>query len=369
MKRREFFERLRRGALTRRDFHKGLAAAGLASVTLPLVSRPALAADLTVFTWEGYNDPQFYGAYLAEHGADPEFGIFGEEEEAFQKLRAGYKADTAHPCTQSVRRWKDAGLLKPIDTSRIEQWDRIFPSFLKLRGVNMDGDFYLMPWDWGNESIAYRPDLVDIQEESYALFLDERYKGRLATFDSVDTMAYLGGLLSGAKNPYDMTEEEMQKAADVFRKIHQNLRFYWTDAGQLAQALASGEIVAGTAWNETPATLRSEGVEVKYMRPKEGIMTWVCGVCLLKDGPGKEDLAYDFLNAMLDPQTGANLITNYNYGHSNRDSLKLVDAELLDELGFADAESFLESGNFVDEMPAETREKLIGMFDEIKAGF
>ena len=369
MERIEFVEGLRSGRLSRRDFHKGLAAAGLVAVTLPLLSRRAAAADLTVFTWEGYNLPMFYEAYLAQHGADPEFAIFGEEEEAFQKLRAGFRADLAHPCTQSVRRWKDAGLVKPIDTARIEQWERIFPRFLDIRGVGIDGDFYMMPWDWGNESILYRTDLVDISEESYALFLDERYKGRFATFDSVDTMAYLGGLIAGASDPYNMADAEIEKAAEIFRKMHANMRFYWTTVDQVYQALAAGEVVAATAWNESVWALKDEGVPVKFMNPKEGIMTWVCGLVLLNEGPGNEDLAYDYLNALLSPETGASLISEYGYGHSNRDSLGLVDAETLDKIGITDAEAFLAEGHFVDEMPAETREKLIALFDEIKAGF
>ena len=63
------------------------------------------------------------------------FAFFGDEEEAFQKLRTGFKADVAHPCSQSVVKWRDAGLLKPLDTSRIPEWDNILPGIKATRVI------------------------------------------------------------------------------------------------------------------------------------------------------------------------------------------------------------------------------------------
>ena len=56
--------------------------------------------DLVVFDWAGYEDPEFYTSYNEAHGDAPTFSFFGDEEEAFQKLRSGFQADAAHPCAQ-----------------------------------------------------------------------------------------------------------------------------------------------------------------------------------------------------------------------------------------------------------------------------
>src|SRR3546814_6965581 len=70
---------------------------------LALTAAPAVAADpdLTVFDWAGYEDPAFHQDYLEKHSDSPSFAYFGDEEEAFQKLRAGFRADLGHPCSQS----------------------------------------------------------------------------------------------------------------------------------------------------------------------------------------------------------------------------------------------------------------------------
>jgi spermidine/putrescine-binding protein len=357
------------GRLSRRELMAGMAAAGVASTVLPVWHRPAAAAtDLTVFTWAEYDNPDFHQAFVEKYGGSPEFTLFGEEEEALQKLRAGFTPDVAHPCTSNVRRWKDAGVLKPLDPSRIEHWDDIYPSFKTIKGVMIDGEAYHMPWDWGNDTILYRTDLVDIEEESYAILLDERYKGKMAIFDSAETFTGIAGALAGVKDLFDQTDEEMKLTGDIMKKIHPNLRFYWTDTTQVEQALAAGELVAATAWNESVVNLKEQGLAVKYMNPKEGIFTWVCGLALVANGPGSEDQAYDYLNAMLAPETGQALIEEFGYGHANMKTLQLVDQARLEELGIANAPEMLAKTNFFDEMRPEMRERMNDLFEAIKAG-
>ena len=62
----------------------------------------AADSDLIVFDWGGYEDPGFFGAYVEKYGDSPTYSFFSDEEEAFQKVRAGFRADLGHPCSQSV---------------------------------------------------------------------------------------------------------------------------------------------------------------------------------------------------------------------------------------------------------------------------
>ena len=95
---------------------------------------PAQAADseLIVFDWGGYEDPNFFPDYIEKHGSEPTYSFFTDEEEAFQKMRAGFRADLGHPCSQSVVKWREAGLLEPIDTSRLSRWDEVITEFKTL---------------------------------------------------------------------------------------------------------------------------------------------------------------------------------------------------------------------------------------------
>jgi len=368
---REFARALKEGRIDRRTALRQLAAAGIGTAVMPLVAgRAAAAPNLIYYTWSGYDNPDFHKAFVEKFGGTPEYAIFEDEEEALQRIRAGYHADVAHPCTSNVVRWYDAGILKPIDVSRLKWWPDIYPGFKKVHGVEIDGQTFHVPWEWGNTSIAYRPDLVDIKEESYSLLLDDRYKGKISVFDNSEEVPVIAALIAGIKNPFDMTDDDLVKVRDIMKRMNENMRFYWSDATQMQQGLASGEIVATTSWNDTVKTMTDQGVPIKFMNPKEGMLTWVCGMVLLKDGPGDEDQAYEFMDAMLSPESGKTLMENYYYGHSNRETLKIVDPQLVKDLGLDHAEERIAdpSTHFFEPMPNELREKLSAMLEEVKSG-
>ena len=118
----------------------------LATTAATLVTGAAIAADdgLIVFDWSGFEDEGFFQKYIAKHGDSPTYSFFGEEEEAFQKLRAGFRADVSHPCSQSVSKWLEAGLLEPLDTSRIDLWDDVNTEMKEA--FKFDGAYYLRRW-------------------------------------------------------------------------------------------------------------------------------------------------------------------------------------------------------------------------------
>lgn len=367
----DFATALRDRRIDRRQTLRVLASAGIGTALLPLRARPARATpNLIYYTWSGYDLPDFHQAYVEKYGGTPEYAIFGDEEEALQRMRSGFRADVAHPCTSNVVRWYDAGILKPVDVGRLQHWPDVYPGFKKLKGVEIDGQTFHVPWEWGNTSIAYRPDLVDITEGSYSLLLVPRYKGRMSVFDNSEEVPVMAALIAGIKNPFDMNDAELVQVREIMMRMNENMRFYWADATQMEQALASGEIVATTAWNDAVKTMTDQGVPVKFMNPKEGILTWVCGMVLLKDAPGDEDQAYDFLDAMLAPETGKALMENYYYGHSNRRTLAIADPQLVKDLDLGDAETRIAdpSTHFFEPMPNALREKLNAMLEEVKSG-
>lgn len=355
---------------SRRRFLKQLASMGVAATVLPVMPRPAsAAANLNVFSWAGYEYPEFYPQYLEKHGAEPDFSFYADEEEAFQKVRAGYRPDISLPCSSLMRRWRDAGLVSPLDTSRIEHWDDIYPQFLSISGVQLDGEYYLMPWDWGFSSVIYRTDLVQPKEQSYSLLLDERYAGRIALYNSVDAMAAVAGGLAGVDDPMVMNDDEIARTRVVMEQLHERTLFYWSDITEIYQALATGEVVAAWAWSEALPAMREDDIPVAFIQPKEGLWTYICGLCLHNVAAEKEQAAYDFLSAMLSTESGLVLMDYYSYGHANRKSIDLLEPEARAAFPIQDPVGFFADSNYYNEIPPATRAKLVAIFNEVKAGF
>mgnify|MGYP005851690425 CR=1 FL=1 len=99
-----------------------------------------------------------------------------------------------------------------------------------------------------------------------------------------------------------MTDAQFAQASDFLRKVHENMRMYWTGNTELSQAMASGEVDIARAWNETVTTLKADGADAAINKgTEEELSTWVCGYTRLASGKSDEDLVCDYLNAVSDP--------------------------------------------------------------------
>lgn len=361
--------RARAGGLGRRDFNRLLGGLGLGAAALALPGRRALARpNLTVFEWAGYDIPELIPEFVEKHG-EPTWSIFAEEEEAYQKLRAGFRVDLSHPCTISVARWRDAGLIKPIDTSRIPRWNVIPQAMLEIPGVVYEGQYWMMPWDWGNSTIVYRHDLIESPVNSYRLLLDPALRGRISVFDSADEAFAIAAGILGIENHLEMSDDQLTDCAEVLRQIHPNVRYYWTDNTSVEQSLASGEIHAAWVWTSSYVALKAEGMPVTFMIPDEGLSTWMCGFSINAEGPGDEDLVYDYLNAVLAPEVGQFLIDEYGYGHVNGEAYALSESDIIEELGLDQGiQEFLAGTIFQGEIAPPLRDKMIEIWETVKLG-
>jgi spermidine/putrescine transport system substrate-binding protein len=346
---------------------RSLAGAACLAIAALGGAQAAQAADkLSYFTWSGYELPDFNKDFVAAHPGQLETSVFGDDDDAYTKVKAGFHPDIAHPCYDKVAIWRKAGLIQPIDTSKIKNWNQIFPVFRNLPDIQAgNGKVWMVPWDWGNTSILYRTDLVKDPEQSWTLLWDKRYAGRMATIDAVHDTPIVAALLAGV-NPFDMSPADLQKVADKLREQRPLLRSYTTDMTSVEQSLASGELVAAMTWNASATTLKKQGVPVAFMKPKEGMLTWACGMVLLK-GAKHVDLAYEFFNSRSEAESGKQLIEQYGYGSASSAAFAEVPKADLDRLQLpSDPEVMLKSTVFTG--PMKQNDELAKMFEKVKAG-
>jgi spermidine/putrescine-binding protein len=229
----------------------------------------------------------------------------------------------------------------------------------------------MVPFDWGSSSVLYRTDLVDpkyASDPTWAIFYDDAYAGRMAMYDT-SVIVDLAMMVRGYTNYTSYTDEQLEEIRPLLEKGNSLLRFYWTDASEVTQALASGEIVAAYAWNGMTKELIDQGVPIAYMNPKEGQLTWVCGLAIDPRGDADEAMVYDFIDAMISPEAGVFQIEDYAYGHSNMKAFEMVPEETLVAMGMSDPNAVFNQGIFIPAVPPELEEKMIKLADEIKAGF
>jgi spermidine/putrescine transport system substrate-binding protein len=370
-----FIDEIKYGRMTRRKFARAMASVGLAVALMPTGRARALADDSqpTVFTWTGYDAPDMYREYAKKYGKAPNFSIWGDEEEAESKMRSGFHPEMVMPCSYKVVKWNDLGFLRPIDTSRLEHWPEIIPALDNVPDTIIDGKRMWVPCWWGLTSVTFRTDLapeyVPADKHTWGILWDEKYTGRLSMIDSLIDGVMAAAIYSGAKDPFNMTDAEVAHCKELMIKQRPLLRFYTNDNTGWQQALASGELVAADSWNDTILNLSKQGIPSMFMIPKEGPMTWTCGIAMTAwVKPEMENMVYDLINAYLSTDTGVYWVDTFGMGHSNKNVYSHIPADELTKRGLTpgDIDAYIKAGHF--QATIKNEPALQAMYEEVKAG-
>ena len=340
----------------------------ISAASVLALSAAAHAADpeLTVLDWAGWEIDGMLQPYVDKNGQKPTYVFFADDDEAFQKMSSGFKADVVHPCAAAVPRYIDAGLIEPWDVSKIPEFANI-PTRMTAPFTNDQGVWFI-PTDYAYTAIAYNAETVPAEDvASVQVFASDKYAGRIALPDNTDDIWSLAFMATGVTSWDNVTDEQFTAAADWLRKVHPNVRAYWSDPSELSQLMASGEVQVAWSWNDPVAILTAENFPVGFNRAAaEGAATWYCGMVNIKDGPGKEDKAYDLMNSLLAPSSAQPLLDAIGYSLSNDAAMAQISPDAL-KAAYVDP---VTTPLFVQSPPTtELRDKMIEEFELIKSGF
>jgi len=321
-----------------------------------------------LFTWENWADPPFLAEYKEKYGVEPRTAIWADEDEAFAKMRTGYKPDVMAPCSYEFGRWQEAGLLQPIDVTKLKYWKDIPDVLKKIPGMmKSETEAWFIPQYWANTSVTFRTDLAPeyVGKESWKILFDPKYKGKIAGLDGVDDTVTLIGKTWGI-DVYNMTPQEWETLKGKLREFVAAARFISSDETSLSQGLASGEVVAAITWNQTHAALKREGKPVAYMNPPGGMFTYVCGMVLHAESKNVEK-AYALIDSGIAPQAMKYQLDQLNNGPANTTVFADYTDDQLKAINFSrDVEGFLSQGTF--QVRLKNKEEIVKFWTEIRGG-
>jgi spermidine/putrescine transport system substrate-binding protein len=331
-------------------------------------ARAAAADTPTLFQWEEYVDPSFLAEYRQTFHETPKSAIFADEDEAFAKMRAGFKPDVMGPCYYEFPRWQEAQLLQPIDTTKLKNWSKISPTLRNLPGISAGpGKVWFVPHYWSNTSVTYRTDLAPeyVGHESWNILFDPKYKGRVAVLEGVDdTVPFIAQMIG--IDAYNMTPAEWQKVQGKLRELVKQVRFVSSDDTSLAQGLASGELVAAMSWRVTYKALKTEGRKVAFMNPPGGMFTFVCGLTMHKNARNY-DKALALIDSSISDQAADYMIKKIGDSPANGVQLAKEPDALFQALGIPrDVDTFLKTGIFQRRL--KNKDQIVNAWSEIRAG-
>ena len=299
--------------------------------------------NLAVFDWSGYGNGDYYPnkeqaslwqAYADQTGDTPKFTLFPNDDEGYTKAVAGTVAfDVVHPCGYKYKDWVDAGLMQPWDTSLIPNYSQLNPKLMES-GV-VDGKQYFIPLDWGFIAPLVNTDHVDVQEETFNILFDDRYAGKISWVDT-SNMMYIGGLTLGVPDPFNMSDDELEQTKDFLISKKPLVKFMWNQSYDFWLSFKKEEVWIGYSWPDTVGYADAAGMNYLYMTPKEGRVSWVCGMGLANDTENYYH-AHDYVDSWASKKAAEFLMAWYYYGHTNTTAdLSVVSPGIVQALGLDD---------------------------------
>ena len=312
-----------RGFSRRQMLASTMAGFGAAAVGIRF-SDPARAAEepkVNFYNWDTYIGETTLEDYENESGITVNFSMFADNDEVFAKLKEGNPGfDVVVPSGINVSRMGQAGMLMPIDYSKIPNSANISPLF---RDAAFDpGRKYSITYMWGTSAIAYRKSRVDGVPTWKDLFDSDRYSGKISLFGDSFQLHTVCNYLGHGMNP--LNPDHINEAADLIIKQKPHIKVFHEDNGQ--DLLLSGEVDLVIEYNGDIAQAQLEDDDIDYVIPDIGGEIWQDNL-VIPTGAPHPDNAHAFINYLLDAKVGADIADYIQYATPNAAARELMSDE------------------------------------------
>jgi len=161
--------------------------------------------------------------------------------------------------------------------------------------VRQNGNVIMVPLSSGPYGINYNTQEVPGGVDSYKQMFDGDYDGRIAI--PGDPLATLGvaALTLGFDDPFNMSADELDQAKQFLIDHKSQIRAFPESDSDMVNLFKSGEAVVANNGRGTNQDMEAEGIPVKWVVPKEGSWSWVCGLGITSKAKNI-DAAYKLIN-------------------------------------------------------------------------
>ncbi|MCX8502093.1 MAG: extracellular solute-binding protein [Alphaproteobacteria bacterium] len=323
-----------------------VALASLSMTALLLVATPVKAAGqkvVNVFNWADYLDPETIKNFQKETGIKVVYDTYDSQNTVEAKLSTGASGyDVVNTDELTSLRLAKIGQLIELDRSKIPNWKNLDPRILKIMEQDDPGNKFNAPNYHGSFGILYNVDKIKAIDptatfDSFQMFLDPAFLGK---FSKCGINIYDGSMehygmymITKGKSGNLKSLADIKEAEEAYMKIRPLVRK--VDGADYVNSVANGEICVTTAFSGDylsaidKATASKVKINLKFVLPKEGGMSWTDGWVIPKTAKNRDE-AYKFINYMLDAKVAAMNTNKVKYPNAVLTSRPMVDKALLD---------------------------------------
>lgn len=303
----------------------------------------AAAQELHFANWSHYIGENTIADFERETGIEVHYFEFDDIEELERVwIEEGRKFDLIVPSSDNLAGYLKAGLLSPLDRSRLPRWSANDPRFMERLQGSDPQNRYAFPYLWGTVGIGYNVQAVreafggELPADSWDLLFDPQNLGKLAhcgvTLLRSPEEIFDVGLKYLGKDPNSMSSAHQYLVGNLLAKVRLDIADF--DSGEYWENLASGKHCMVHGWNgdilQAQQAARDAGrpFEIRYIMPEEGFPLWIDVVAMPADAPNK-DAAYQFMDYLMRAEVIAGITNETQFANANLEARERVDEALL----------------------------------------
>jgi len=337
---------------------------------LLLASCTKRTPTLNLLVWEGYADPSYVRTFEEQNHCKITASYMGSSDELTTKLRGGSAGnyDVISPSSDVATSIAAAGLAAPLDLSKLPAYSQLSPQLTSLPLVRVKGEVFGVPFMWGPDPLLYDTTAFPQPPESWTVFWDPKYRGKISVWDDLSTV-YMAAQVLGFDKPepsqlYNLSDEQLEAVKKKLLELKPNVRKMWSTGGELTNLFQNHEVVAAMGWPLMTNQLRKINFPVGETIPKENTTGWIDHL-MITAGSENQDLAYKFLEYMIEAQTQKKVTDVTGYTPANPQAAQLMAAEQVKSLHLDDVDTYQKRIYFWQNVPR--RAKYNEVWNEVKA--
>jgi len=325
---------------------------------------------LNLLVWEGYADPSYVRAFEEQNHCKVTASYMGSSDELTTKLRGGSAGnyDVISPSSDVATSIAAAGLASPLDLSQLPSYSQLSPQLTSLPLVRLKGEVFGVPFMWGPDPLLYDTTAFAQPPESWTVFWDPKYRGKISVWDDLSTV-YMAAQVLGFDKPepsqlYNLSDEQLEAVKKKLLELKPNVRKMWSTGGELTNLFQNHEVVAAMGWPLMTNQLRKINFPIGETIPRENTTGWIDHL-MITAGSENQALAYKFLEYMIEAPTQKKVTDVTGYTPANPQAAQLMTTEQVKSLHLDDVDNYQKRIYFWQNVPR--RAKYNEIWNEVKA--
>jgi len=325
---------------------------------------------LNLLVWEGYSDDSFVKAFEESHHCKVSASYMGSSDELVAKLRGGSASnyDVISPSSDVAASIARTGLAAPLDMSKLPSYPQLSAKLRDLPLVKANGQVYGVPFMWGPDPLLYDTTAFAQPPDSWTVFWDAKYKGKLSVWDDLSTVYMAAQVLRYDKpDPsqlYNLTDEQLAAVKKKLIELKPNIRKIWATGGELTNLFQNHEVVAAMGWPLMTNQLRQSHFPIGETIPKENTTGWIDHL-MITAASSRKELATQFLEYMIEAQTQKKITDVTHYTPANPGASQFLTTEEIKGLHLDNPDAYMQRIYFWQDVPR--RAKYNEVWNEVKA--